>query len=166
MLIFDINLIIASYSEDAWYWMTQLNEEFRLYSRSDAGINEFIRLFWKKEPYSETSYLMTIFGLRHSFYDEPAYISHYHRHEWYKNNKLHRDNDLPAVIEKGYSSQWYQNGKWHRANDKSAVVFNTGAQHWFKNGLKHRDNGMPACITTEYEDLWVNGVKISRKYLH
>ena len=36
---------------------------------------------------------------------------------WFKNGKLHRDNDLPAVIYADGTQYWYQNGKFHRDND-------------------------------------------------
>lgn len=41
--------------------------------------------------------------------------------EWYKNGKLHRDNDLPAVID-GVNKKWYKYGKLHRDNDLPAVI--------------------------------------------
>lgn len=40
---------------------------------------------------------------------------------WYKNGKLHRDNDQPAVIYANGSRRWYVNGNLHRNNDKPVV---------------------------------------------
>jgi hypothetical protein len=52
---------------------------------------------------------------------------------WYRNNKLHRDNDLPAFVT--YSeSAWYQNGKLHRDGDKPALL-SYGRQYWYQHGV-------------------------------
>jgi antitoxin component YwqK of YwqJK toxin-antitoxin module len=43
--------------------------------------------------------------------------------EWYKNDKLHRDNDMPAMIIHNGTQEWYQNGQLHRDNDLPAVIY-------------------------------------------
>lgn len=125
-LILDVAKIIASYDEDVWYKMTIANEEFTEYAHSDVGIQEFIRLFWKYErgelsPKSKYKVRM-IFGLIHSFNDEPSGIYH-SSVGWHYKHLPHRDNDKPAFIFKSGISKWYQNGKLHRDNDKPAIVY-------------------------------------------
>src|SRR3972149_6313730 len=71
--------------------------------------------------------------------------------EYYKDGKLHRDNDLPAIEFISGSKFWYQNGELHRDNDLPAIEWNDGSKSWYQNGLLHRNNG-PA-----YEEL--NGNK-------
>jgi hypothetical protein len=45
---------------------------------------------------------------------------------YYRNGKIHRDNDLPAYISKDCRVQvWYQNGNIHRNDNKPAhIIFN------------------------------------------
>ena len=65
--------------------------------------------------------------------DGPA-IEHYNGDKfWYKNNLLHRDNDLPAIEFKSGCKFWYQNGKRHRLNNP-AVIFSSGIEIWYNGG--------------------------------
>lgn len=94
---------------------------------------------------------------------------------WYKNGKIHRDNDLPAVIYE-YSTEWYQFGELHRcgrpavinrymygpricgdmyyiygvlhrSGDLPAVIdIKDNRLRWYNNGSLHRDNDLPAII--------------------
>ena len=73
---------------------------------------------------------------------------------WYKNRKLHRDNDLPAIIWTGGNQEWYKNGVCHRENDLPAIVTTDGTHAWYKNGNLHRDNG-PTVIN-------VNGSEVEK----
>jgi hypothetical protein len=72
---------------------------------------------------------------------------------YYKNGKLHRDNDLPAEEWANGDKVWFQNGKLHRDNDLPAEEFASGTKMWFQNNKHHRDNDLPAA---EY----ANGTKI------
>lgn len=101
------------------------------------------------------------------------------RYEWYKDNKLHRDDDLPALVyldgtklwykngklhrdndKPAYDSEevkkWYKNGELHRENDKPALCKFNGERHWYKNGQLHRD-GKPAIITEYFMYYYING---------
>jgi antitoxin component YwqK of YwqJK toxin-antitoxin module len=42
----------------------------------------------------------------------PAVIYSDGKSKWYKNGKLHRDNDMPAIITADGSQEWYKNGKF------------------------------------------------------
>ena len=57
--------------------------------------------------------ITTLDGEYHSFNDKPAMICSDGSKYWFKNGRLHRDNDLPAVIDKQESycqKRWYVNG--------------------------------------------------------
>jgi hypothetical protein len=81
---------------------------------------------------------------------------------WYKNGKLHRDNDLPAAISLR-SKCWYKNGLLHRDNDLPAVTSPNGYQGWYKNGEFHRDNDLPAVIYPNGTQIWCINGKIYRQ---
>jgi len=57
---------------------------------------------------------------------------------WYKNGKIHRDNDLPAQVDANGHKAWYKNGKQHRDNDLPAVEYTDGDKYWFKNGKEYK----------------------------
>lgn len=75
---------------------------------------------------------------------------------WYKNGKLHRDEDLPAEIayrvdgSKLYE-KWYKNGMIHRINDKPALIEydednNIICKIWYQNNNIFRENNLPNFI--------------------
>jgi len=79
---------------------------------------------------------------------------------WFKNGKLHRDNDKPAVIHFSGSTYWYKNGEFHRDNDQPASIWNDGTKQWWKNGKLHRDNDKPSIIRADGTRSWYkNGVR-------
>lgn len=162
-LILDVAKIIASYDEDVWYKMTIADEEFAEYTRSDAGIQEFIRLFWKCKietlGFEEVCNTWKIFGLLHSFNDEPAIIYDTGRKEWYKQGALHRDDDKPAIVNSDGSQYWYKNGKYHRDNDKPAITYCFGETRWFKDGQLHRDDNKPAIISCNASRYFRHGIE-------
>ncbi len=99
--------------------------------------------------------------------DQPAWIRYHENGEskewegWYKDGKLHRENDHPARIEyyeNGFKmfDFWYKDGKRHRENDPAWIVyyFSEGGSKkfelWYRDGEKHRENDQPACI--EYSE--------------
>jgi len=58
--------------------------------------------------------------------------------EWYKDGKLHRDDDLPAVIRTNGKREWYRLGKLHRDNNLPAVVYADESRAWFVHGKFQR----------------------------
>jgi hypothetical protein len=97
-------------------------------------------------------------GKIHRDNDLPAAIYSNGDQCWYKNGKKHRDNDLPAEIYANGYQFWYKNGLIHRDNDLPAVIFPSGHQYWYQNGKKHRDNDLPAEITSIGDLYWyING---------
>jgi antitoxin component YwqK of YwqJK toxin-antitoxin module len=101
-------------------------------------------------------------GKLHHDNDLPAIIYEDGEKRWYKNGQIHRENDLPAVICPYGYQVWYKNGEFHRENDFPAIILPDGTQYWYKNGLLHRDNDLPAIICLNGPQEWYqNGVKYS-----
>jgi starvation-inducible outer membrane lipoprotein len=53
--------------------------------------------------------------------------------------------------------RWYKNGKIHRDNDQPAVIDVDGYKAWHKNGEYHRDNNLPAIIKDDMKWWYING---------
>ena len=83
---------------------------------------------------------------------------------WYKNEEIHRDDDLPAIITSEGDKYWYRNGLPHRDNDLPAVIFVSGTQEWYQNGERHRDNDLPAIIKLNGYQSWYKYGKKHRDY--
>ena len=76
---------------------------------------------------------------------------------WYKDGKLHRDNDLPAITHTDSRKGWYQNGLLHRDGDLPAITSDNSSR-WYKDGELHRDNDLPAIIDSYgNREYWVRG---------
>ena len=59
-LVFDIKHLIASINSEAWYWMVQLDDEFRIYASSKEGIKEYKKIhteIFKNEYFTDINYL-------------------------------------------------------------------------------------------------------------
>jgi hypothetical protein len=65
---------------------------------------------------------------------------------WYKNGKIHRDNDLPAIVKSSGYREWWIEGSQHRDNDLPAIVHPNGDEEWWFNNERHRDNDLPAIV--------------------
>ena len=81
----------------------------------------------------------------HSYGDVPV-VDELGNQDWYRDGKLHRDNDLPAMIRALGTQKWYKDGKLHREGDLPAVIWANGTQNWYKYGKQHRDGDLPAEI--------------------
>jgi hypothetical protein len=56
-----------------------------------------------------------------------------HKVQWYKVDKLHRE-DAPAVYYfKSKQEEWYLNGERHR-EDGPAIIWGNGKKEWYLNG--------------------------------
>lgn len=78
-------------------------------------------------------------GGQHIYCDDEEYMAFDGgTKRWFKNRKVHRDNDLPAVIEANGDMLWYQNGKLHREGGKPAVVFHNGRKDYYLNGKLYK----------------------------
>ncbi len=118
------------------------------------------------------------------------FIDEYGNKRWYRDNELHRDDDLPAVELINGNKIWFQKGQRHRENDKPAVELSNGTKVWFQydqahrdndkpaieyangdklwlqKGIEHRDNGLPAVMMADgTEEFWVNGEKIPNNFV-
>jgi len=102
--------------------------------------------------------------LLHRDNDLPAVIYSDGTKCWYKKGNKHRDNDKPAVINRDSGSKyWYKNGQLHSYNDQPAVIDSDGSKFWFKNGLLHRDNDKPAEINSNGNMYWYQNNKKHRE---
>ena len=71
---------------------------------------------------------------------------------YYKNGKLHRDNDLPAVEYKSGSKEWYKEGKIHRIDGPAIERYN-GDKYWYYEDKLHRIDG-PAYENSDENKKW------------
>ena len=77
-----------------------------------------------------------------------------------KNNNIHRDDDLPAFIDVLHGTQeWYKNNKLHR-EDKPAIVHRDGSHSWYRHGEHHRLDG-PSIDWKHIRKWYVNGYDIT-----
>lgn len=157
---------------NAWYKLTQIDDEFNKYSKTNAGIKLFINLFTitlKNDNVNAT----TLFGELHSINDEPSYYSKqfsYHKNIkiWFFNGKVHRynnfgdDENFPTVIYEANGTKtykWYKDGLLHRENDLPSTIYHDNyCKIWHKYGKRHRDGDLPAFINLDgLQEWWVNG---------
>ena len=83
---------------------------------------------------------------------------------WYKNGKLHRDNDLPAVEQSNGNKYWHKNGKLHRENGP-AIEYYYGRKSYFLENKYYAEenyyktlkeiNDLPLEIKLTHEKEWV-----------
>lgn len=139
-LILDIKIYIASFDEKVWIKLTLYDEEFKQYTITKTGINQFVNYFHYK--INNDTYL---FHCLHSIDDKPAVIRNY-KNEWCYQNELHRENDLPAAIYNNNAKAWYYYGKLHRENDLPAIIQSNGDKLWYYHGDRHRANNLPTFI--------------------
>jgi hypothetical protein len=164
-IILDIKYKIASFSSITWYKLYLYDEEFRKYALTTVAINEFIQLFKLVERVCDgTDYVRvqtSIFGLIHSFNDEPAIVFNNGKKMWYYGGCIYRGDDKPAIIEKNRTKIWYNEHNTNdRDNDKPSIVYFNGTKSWCKNGILHRDNDLPASISFDGLCSWYqNGLR-------
>ena len=81
--------------------------------------------------------------------------------EWYRNDKLHRE-DGPAVEWVDGSKFWMLDDKYYR-EDGPACEYADGYKSWFINGERHRVDG-PAVEYPDGEKLWyLNGKGLTKE---
>jgi hypothetical protein len=84
------------------------------------------------------------------------------RIEYYKDGKVHRDDDLPAIEWNDGDKYWYQKGQLHRLNGPSVESMN-GAKIWHQNGLLHRLNGPAYEELNGYKEWYINDEQYSEE---
>ena len=84
---------------------------------------------------------------------------------WYKDDKLHSEDDLPAVIYTDGILVWFQNGVKHRENDLPAETYNScshaGSKVWYIDGREHRENGPSTIWNDGSLEWWLHGTRFS-----
>lgn len=82
--------------------------------------------------------------------------------EYYKDDKLHRDNDLPAVINADGYKFWYNNGELHRESNP-AIMGPEGDKAYYVEGKLHNEEG-PALINKFGKEEWhIDGKQLTQK---
>ena len=130
-LVLDIKSYICGFDEEVWIKMVICDEEFKLYSHSKDGVNQFIKLFYREDDGKRY-----LFGRLHSINDLPAIDVGCAKY-WYCNGKQHRENDLPAIIDADGNKYWYYNGKQHRENNLPAIICSNGIKYWYYDGGRY-----------------------------
>lgn len=81
---------------------------------------------------------------------------------WFKDDLLHRENDLPAIEWHNGCKEWYWEGKKHRKNGPAVIGLNGYGEWWFE-GKKHREDG-PALDWKWCEKEWfIHGVQYTEE---
>jgi hypothetical protein len=69
-----------------------------------------------------------------------------------------------VVIDSNGAEAWYKDNKLHRENDLPAVIHSSGTKVWYKEGQRHRENNLPAVVYFDgYEEYWLNDKQISKE---
>jgi hypothetical protein len=71
---------------------------------------------------------------------------------WFKNSKLHRDNE-PAIEHQDGSYEWYQEGRRHRTGGPALVWAGIG-EHWLVYGKNHRIDGPSSIYYRDQKFTW------------
>ena len=78
--------------------------------------------------------------------------------EWYKHDKLHRE-DGPAIERINGDKEWWLNGQRHRTN--GPAIYNSeyadGTKEWWLNGERHREDGPAIIDKYGHKEWWLNG---------
>lgn len=80
---------------------------------------------------------------------------------YYKDGKLHRDDDLPAIEGPKYKA-WYKEGLVHRDGALPAIESDV-YKEWWRNGLLYRDDNLPAIERKDGSKEWWRYGKRYRK---
>lgn len=130
---------------DVWFKLMMISDDFNLYAKSPTGIAQFM-------DFSERVIFIDVEETNIIVY---TLVGRTHRN--------HRD-DLPAITQNntyyGCTKLWYKNDNIHRDNDLPAKICeNSNLRVWYKDGMIHRDNG-PAIIDYDVEWWYKNDVEI------
>jgi hypothetical protein len=82
---------------------------------------------------------------------------------YYKDDKLHRDNDLPAEVWPNRGKVWFQNGLKHRDGDLPAEEWVCETKFWFKNGKLHRLAGPAVTYSNKVECYYINDKELTKE---
>lgn len=157
-------------------YMNELKRKFLLCSTISPDVNYNKEVTYKYNKKFHLTFFEVIQNTRQNYevvyylpngdlhtFEDPCiacYNSLHELHIWFKNNKIHRDDDKPALIHVYTQSPTIQlpyltNNELYLS---SVIILNhiihlfpqyytlDNIQMWFTNGLPHRDNGLPAVI--------------------
>jgi len=100
---------------------------------------------------TETGYFFKDDFILHSFDDEPALVWDDGAKYWYKDDKIHRDNNLPAVIYSGGDLKYYKNGKQY-------WIINNKEYYNYEEVIKKFKNNIPTLTNVNTNILKENNI--------
>lgn len=121
---------------------------------------------WKREfltKYTISKYRDTIFFYKddklHRDDDKPAIITNNNKY-YFTDNRLNRDNDKPAVIYSNGRLEYYKDGNLYKIFDDNKVTY-------LSNNLKHKLDG-PAVVYSDSNEneFWIYGKRYFRENLY
>lgn len=75
---------------------------------------------------------------------------------WYRNGKLHREDDLPAFVSE-LEVSWFIDGKRHREGNRHAQIQANGFKGFYVNNKLHREDGQ-AYEAGKFSKYYLNGI--------
>ena len=189
LLPLEIIEYIAKINSETWYklvrvyhflykktsdikYVDDLKRKFLLYSTLTPSVNKSA-IYKYNEKYHNLNFIVVYYlpnGNLHTF-ENPCIVScclntNHLLHVWYKDNKIHRDDDNPSVIhvrnedkslfpqisiiqERIFKDILHLFPQYYWLDD---------IQMWFKHGLPHRDNDLPAIIRGNHKEWRQNGL--------
>lgn len=145
----EIRIYIANMNMETYTQMYLYDAEFRVYASSINVIDMFIDRFVLKEKIGYISYKIN--NIEYIKYDNGV-------KQWYKNNKLHRENG-PAILYPNGDAQWYINGTLHRL-DGPALIWHGSHFSYYQNDKLHRLDGPAVVFSGGIEEYWLDGKRI------
>jgi hypothetical protein len=61
---------------------------------------------------------------------------------WYKDQKLHREDDLPAILYSDGHRSWYKNNELYRINGQAPAIGADGIKIWYVAGCYYTKNSV------------------------
>ena len=78
---------------------------------------------------------------------------------WFKDLKVHRDDDSPASIDEyNHTLWWMKEGSFHRDNGPARMDRKLGISSWHIKGILHRSHGPAMIFPYESKSLLTNGI--------
>ncbi len=144
----ELKVIISSFGGSyVWYLLTRIDDNFKLYTKSNLGKNQYINLFTKIVK-GKSSYRLNLYddkpspslygdGKAIEFFDNTLYVTYD-----YKDEKTYYTGYIGNIpfIPKGLDIAWLKNNVYHRKNGPAVICNNGQDLYYYKNGKLHQYN--------------------------
>jgi len=82
---------------------------------------------------------------------------------YYKNEMIHRDDDLPAIMVANGNLYWYQRNSLHRDGDKPAIIITSSdIYHWRNDCLVDHREFFPDILYVTCKKIWYQNGRLHR----